>query len=103
VRHSHSESGPKPSDREEPVSERFTFDHQERQLQRSQQEILSMRSRLYHNERKMETMHNEIRRLERENLLKEEKNRFIVQENQLANTKTAKYKKIAKTLRGQIE
>jgi hypothetical protein len=40
-----------------------------------------MRSRLYHNERKMETMHNEIRRLERENLLKEEKNRFIVQEN----------------------
>jgi hypothetical protein len=51
----------------------------------------------------METMHNEIRKLERENLLKEEKNRFIVQENQLANTKTAKYKKIAKTLRGQIE
>jgi hypothetical protein len=29
----------------------------------------------------METMHNEIRRLEREGLLKEEKNRFIVQEN----------------------
>ena len=62
-----------------------------------------MRSRLYHNERKMETMHNDIRRLERENLLKEEKNRFIVQENQLANNKTAKYKKIAKTLKVQIE
>jgi hypothetical protein len=29
----------------------------------------------------METMHNEIRRLERENLLIEEKNRFIAQEN----------------------
>lgn len=40
-----------------------------------------MRSRLYHNERKIETMNNEIRRLERENLLKEEKNRFVVQEN----------------------
>jgi hypothetical protein len=51
----------------------------------------------------METMHNEIRRLERDNLLKEEKNRFIVQENQLANNKTAKYKKIAKTLKVQIE
>ena len=48
-------------------------------------------------------MHNDIRRLERENLLKEEKNRFIVQENQLANNKTAKYKKIAKTLKAQIE
>jgi predicted transcriptional regulator len=51
----------------------------------------------------METMHNDIRRLERENLLKEEKNRFIVQENQLENNKTAKYKKIAKTLKAQIE
>ena len=81
MRQSNSESGPKTSDRDEPTSERYTFDHQERQLQRSQQEILSMRSRLYHNERKMETMHNEIRRLERENLLIEEKNRFIAQEN----------------------
>lgn len=58
-----------------------------------------MRSRLYNNERKMETMHNEIRKLERENLIKEEKIRYLTQENQLANAKTAKYKKIAKTLK----
>ena len=51
----------------------------------------------------METMHNDIRKLERENLLKDEKNKFLMQENSLANTKTAKYKKIAKTLKTQIE
>lgn len=62
-----------------------------------------MRSRLYQNERKIETMHNDIKRYERENMLKDEKNRYLSQENQLANQKTAKYKKIAKTLKVQIE
>ena len=44
-----------------------------------------MRSRLYQNERKIETMHNDIKRYERESLLKDEKNRYLTQENILAN------------------
>jgi uncharacterized protein YlxW (UPF0749 family) len=51
----------------------------------------------------MDTMHTELKKLERENRLLDEKIKHLTNEVQLANNKTVKYKKIAMTLKAQIE
>lgn len=51
----------------------------------------------------METMHNELKKLERENNLMEEKLKHAKSELDISHQKTNKYKRIAKTFKINID